>query len=285
MDAASLIGEMVREMAPVEKTLKGHAYPARAAEGKIGKDSLQRFAGEQFHILRSDLRSVAVLVARFGAGPARDFFWNTLQGEKAAFEALKALGAALGVTERGLEDCEPSARGHAYTAYMAWLGAYGGQAEVAAAFLVNFPAWGYNCGRMSSALKSRYGLKDDAVAFFDLFASSPPGFEVGAAAVVAAGLASGENPRDIKRAARLLQAYELMFWDEMLDGSLAQFPGGTGADTSGSISGVVRPGTGRLRPTEPADPGKACGPQGEKGGISWGSRTPISIPRGDTRAR
>ncbi len=37
-------------------------------------------------------------------------------------------------------------------ARVAWLALYGSEAEVAAGFLVNFPAWGANCGRMSRAL-------------------------------------------------------------------------------------------------------------------------------------
>jgi len=217
MDAASLVREMTQEMAELEETLKRHAYPEKVAEGIIGKSALQKFAGEQFHIIRSDLRSVAALVTRFGALPSREYFWNMLQGEKAAFEALKALAAALGVSESWLGSYDPTPKGHAYTAYLAWLGSYGGQGQVAAALLVNFPAWGYNCGRMSAALKSHHGLKDSDVTFFDLFATPPSDLQESSLAVIAAGLAAGETPREIKRAARLLQAYELMFWDGMLE--------------------------------------------------------------------
>ena len=217
MDATSLVRELSQEMAALEQTLKGHSYPEKVAEGIIGKTALQKFAGEQFHIIRSDLRSVASLVTRFGALHSREYFWNILQGEKAAFEALRALAGALGVTGNWLDEYDPTPKGQAYTAYLAWLGSYGGQGQVAAALLVNFPAWGYNCGRMSAALKSRHGLKDAEVAFFDLFASPPPDLEESGLAVINAGLAAGETPREIKRAARLLQAYELMFWDGMLE--------------------------------------------------------------------
>jgi hypothetical protein len=51
------------------------------------------------------------------------------------------------------------------------------------------------------------------VAFFTFFASPPPGFEQRALAVIDAGLAAGDDPADARRAARLLQAYELRFWD------------------------------------------------------------------------
>jgi len=79
---------------------------------------------------------------------------------------------------------------------------------VAAGLLMNFAAWGTNCGRMSRALRDRYGLTDQATAFFDLFAAPPGEFESQAMTVVAGGLARGAEPRLVKRAARLLQGFE-----------------------------------------------------------------------------
>jgi hypothetical protein len=98
---------------------------------------------------------------------------------------------------------------------MAWLALYGSAAEVAAGFLVSFPAWGANCGRMSRALRDRYGLTEEATAFFNLFAAPPAGFEDQATAVVADGLARGADPRLVKRAVRLLQGYEKLYWDTL----------------------------------------------------------------------
>jgi len=98
---------------------------------------------------------------------------------------------------------------------MAWLALYGSEAEVAAGFLVNFAAWGANCGRMSRALRDSYGLTEKSTAFFDLFAAPPAEFEGQTMAVVAGGLARGVDPRLIKRAARLLQGYEKLYWDTL----------------------------------------------------------------------
>jgi hypothetical protein len=89
---------------------------------------------------------------------------------------------------------------------------YGTKADVAAAYLLNFPVFGKNTGRMAEALRNRYGLSDRATAFFDFFAFTPPTFEPEALKVIQDGLNRGANPRDIRRAARLLQAYEKDFW-------------------------------------------------------------------------
>lgn len=68
---------------------------------------------------------------------------------------------------------------------MAWLALYASDAELAGALLVNFAAWGANCGRMSRALQDGYGFSEPHTAFFDLFANLPP-FEHDAITVVRA---------------------------------------------------------------------------------------------------
>ena len=77
---------------------------------------------------------------------------------------------------------------------MAWLVLYGSDAEIATAYLVNFPAWGQNCGRLSRVLKERFGLDEKDVVFFDLFASPPATFEANALSVIQQGLDHGTAP-------------------------------------------------------------------------------------------
>lgn len=214
-NAKSLIEEIKRELAPVEQEIRNPPYLAELEAGQVRREELRRFAGEQYHIIRSDLRSVALLVNRFGATASGPFFQAVLGGEAAALEALKTFAQAVGSDEALLQAYEPEAGAQAYPAFMAWLALYGSDAEVAAGFLVNFSAWGANCGRMSQALQAKYGLSAKDTAFFDLFARPPAEFEAGALAVVDGGLARGADPRLIKRAARLLQGYEKHYWDTL----------------------------------------------------------------------
>ncbi len=214
-NAKSLIEEIRRELASVENDIRRHPYLDTLETGRIRREDLRVFAGEQYHIIRSDLRSVALLVNRFGASPSGPFFQALLGGEAAALDALKAFALAVGMDEARLESFEPAPGAQAYPAFMAWLALYGSDAEVAAGFLVNFSAWGANCARMSNALRTQYRLSAKDTAFFDLFASPPPEFEAGALAVVDAGLARGAEPRLIKRAARLLQGFEKLYWDTL----------------------------------------------------------------------
>ena len=214
--ARELIEEARRGIVPVEARIRQHPY-LQALEGRrVDRGKLVIFAGQQRHIIESDLRSVALIVARSASQTTRDFFMGMLQGERAALEALAAFGKAVGLSGENLAAADPLPGAFAYSAYVAWLALYGSAAEFAGAFLVNLEAWGANCGRMSRALQDRYGLTKQDVAFFDLFATPPPGFEDGGLAVVDEGLAGGVDPAGIRRAARLLQGYELLYWDTLL---------------------------------------------------------------------
>jgi hypothetical protein len=215
MRAESLLAEIRRDLRGVEAAIRDHPYLADLEAGRIRREDLRIFAGEQYHIIRSDLRSAALLVNRFGVSPSGPFFEAVLSGEAAALEALRGFARAVGMDETLLDAYEPTPGCQAYPAFVAWLALYGSDAEVAAGFLVNFAAWGANCGRMGRALQGVYALTPADTRFFELFASPPPDFERGALAVVEAGLARGVEPRLIARAARLLQGYEQLYWDTL----------------------------------------------------------------------
>ena len=220
-DARRLVQEIRAQLKEVEAKIARHPYLAALEGGRVAREKLRIFAGEQYNIINSDLRSISLLVNRYGGLASGAFFLGALQGEAAARDALLAFAKALGMGEADLRAYEPLPAAQAYPAYVAWLALYGSDAEFAAAFLVNLPAWGGNCGRMSAALRQKYGLGEADVAFFDLFATAPPEFEANALAIIDDGLARGVDPRAIARAARLVQAYELMFWDALHQASLA----------------------------------------------------------------
>src|SRR6266487_1115223 len=221
IDAKALVDEIRQGLQPVNEQLLRHPYVQALEEGKIGRDNLRVFAGEQYGIIASDLKSAAHLVSRFSSAPSRDFFLGILQGERAAWDALLTFAHALGLSEAQLREHEPLPGAHAYTCYMAWLALYASDAEIAAAYLVNFPAWGQNCGRLSRILEERFGLNEKEVVFFDLFASPPVMFEVSVLTVIQQGLDHGTEPRGIRRAAQLLQAYERMYWDTIHEASIS----------------------------------------------------------------
>jgi hypothetical protein len=204
------------DLAPLEHRLFEHPYVAAVERGELARDDLRVFAGQQQRIIGSDLRSVALLVHRYGGTPSGAFFAAALETESTALQHLATLIRALGFDLFEIGRIAPLAGALAYTHFVAWLAVYGSDAEFAAAFLVNLPAWGRNCGRLARGLRARYGLRDSDVAFFELFAGEAPGFETAALGVIQAGLDRGVEPAAIRDAARLLQSYELMYWDALL---------------------------------------------------------------------
>jgi TENA/THI-4/PQQC family len=196
----------------------GNRFVDLLEAGDVPQDRLTWLAGEQYRIIGSDQRSFALLAARFPEPPAGEMFLALAQGERQALGLLSDFAAALGWREPQLRAYEPRPLAQAYPAYLAWSAMFGTCSGVALAMLANLEEWGGYCGRVAEALLNRYGMQEQAVAFFRFFAEAPPGFTEQAASVVAAGLAAGEDPDEAVRAARLLHAYEIAFWDALADG-------------------------------------------------------------------
>ena len=213
--ADKLVSQLRQEIAGVEARLFEHPWVAAVEAGQRSQEDLRLFAAQQRRIIASDLKSVALLVHRYGDGPSGRFFAESLKTEAAALDALAVFTRSLGEDAGGHEAVELLAGAQAYTHFVAWLAMYGSDAEFAAAFLVNLPAWGRNCGRLARALRERYGMDDNAVGFFDLFAGDAPGFAEAALAVIQGGLDRGVSPAAVREAAHLLQRYELMYWDAL----------------------------------------------------------------------
>ena len=222
MDAEALkfVEGVRRELQPIDAKILNHRYLQALEAGRIERGQLRIFAGQQSHIIGSDLRSVAQMVARASSERSRGFFLELLDGERAALKALDLFKAAVSLTAGTPISDEPLPGAFAYCAFVAWLSLYATEAEFAGALLINLPVWGANCARMAEALRNKYGLSEAEVAFFTMFATAPPGFEERAAGVVAEGLAHGVTPGSVRQAASLLQGYELLFWDTMAQASM-----------------------------------------------------------------
>ena len=201
--AKQIVDELRLELAGVENQIRNHPYLTALENGQVSLENLKAFAGEEYNIVKSDIKSDSLLVQRFGGTRNGKFFQDILSGEVQAFN----------LNEDDLKKYEPLPGAQAYPAYVVSLALYGSEAEVGAAFLFNFSIFGENTGRMSAALQKQYHLTSKDTAFFDFFASPIPNFECNSLSVIEAGLKHGAEPLLIKRAARLLQAYEKLFWD------------------------------------------------------------------------
>jgi TENA/THI-4/PQQC family protein len=208
--AAELVGRIRNDLREVEQRIAAHPWLAALEKAGVSREALAAFADEQLRIIASDLRSFEAMHARFPAAPDGPYLEAMAAGERAAIDALEAFAAAVGARR---DEYEPVPACQAYPAYVARIARDGAPAEVAGAFLVNLEAWGSSCGRMHRALRDRYGLDANATRFFALFADPPADFEARSLEVIDAGMARGVDARAVARAARMLQEYELLYWD------------------------------------------------------------------------
>jgi thiaminase len=211
--AQALVDELRRELAPLETRIRSHAFLRALEVGEVGEDRLRAFAGEQCHVLRSDRRSFAQLAARYPDDLSGSVFLALAAGEDEALHQLHGFATALGLSNETLAAYEPQPGCQAYAHFVAWLALNGSRLDVAIAFLANLDVWGANCARMRQALAHRYQLAEDALGLFDYFATPSTSLREQITTVANAGLTAGDPPTHARRAARLLQAYELLFWD------------------------------------------------------------------------
>jgi len=215
MDAATLCAQVRRDLHNVERRIRDNPWLAGLEAGRLPVAALRAFAGEQLHVIGSDERSFSGLVQRCPTDPAHEYLNGMAAGERAALTALEAFAAAVGVRAEGQPEYEPIPGCQAYPSFVARLARDGTAAEVAGAFLVNLTAWGSACARMYVALGRHYHLSETDRAFFAHFAGPTAELERISLAVIDHGLAEGLRPTLVARAARLLQAYELQFWQSL----------------------------------------------------------------------
>jgi len=187
------------------------------AQGTASREALAALAAEQHRIIPSDRRSFLVLASRSTEPAADGFFADLAQGELLALEQLTRFAAACGLGEQELREYEPRAGCQAYPSYLAWLALNGEPSDVVLAVVANFSAWGSYCATVAQALREHYGFDDAACGFFDFFAAPPPGGDEPALAAVQAGLDAGRGSERAREYGRLLQSYELMFWNTLAE--------------------------------------------------------------------
>jgi len=210
--ARALVATIRADLAPVEDQIRHVPFLDDVEAGTASLEQIAAVAAEQYSIIRSDWSSFARMTARFEDPQSRIFFGGIASGEEIAAQLLLDFGASVGLDEEDLAAYEPRPKGQSYPSRVAWIAAESDRAAAAASFLVNFAVFGENMGRLRDALVEVYGFAPEEVEFFSFFAEPIPGFEDNAIEVIAAGLRRGACEREARRSARLLQAYELDFW-------------------------------------------------------------------------
>jgi hypothetical protein len=210
--ARRLIRQIRQDLADVENQIRNVRFVRAVEAGAAPLDKIAAIVTEEFSIVHSDLSSFTQMAARWDAPGGSHFFGDLADGEGLSLPLVIDFAATVGLSERDLAAYEPRPRSQTYPSRVAWIASNADRASAAASFLVNFAVFGENMGRIRDALIKVYKFTPAQVEFFTFFAEPIPGFEDDATEVIATGLLEGACPVDVRRSARLLQAYELDFW-------------------------------------------------------------------------
>jgi hypothetical protein len=210
--ARALVRQIRADLAAVEEEIRNVPFLSAVEAGTAPLEQIAAVAAEEYSIIRSDLQSFTHMAQRWDTPTGSHFFGDLAAGEALSLPLLLAFGAHVGLDEQDLAAYEPRPKGQTYPSRVAWIAINADRASAAASFLVNFGVFGENMARLRNALINVYGFAPEEIEFFTFFAEPIPGFEEDALEVIAAGLLEGACPRDVRRSARLLQAYELDFW-------------------------------------------------------------------------
>jgi hypothetical protein len=210
--ARRLVADIRADLAGVEDEIRDVQFVKEVEAGTATLEQIAAVVAEEYSIIRSDLNSFTQMAARWDANQPSPFFGNLAAGEALALPLVLDFGEQVGLSEADLVEYEPRPESQTYPSRVAWIASNADRASAAASFLVNFAVFGENMARVRDALLEVYGFTSEQVQFFSFFAEPIPGFEDAAIEVIATGLMEGACPREVHRSARLLQAYELDFW-------------------------------------------------------------------------
>ncbi|HSN97919.1 MAG TPA: hypothetical protein VLS89_06460 [Candidatus Nanopelagicales bacterium] len=222
--ARKLVKRIRKDLDAVEDQIRNVPFLDAVEAGTASIEQIAAVAAEEYSIVLSDANSFAQMADRWDSPQGSQLFSGLVAGEAVAFQLLLDFAATVGLDEQDLIAYEPRPKGQTYPSRVAWIASNADRASAAASFLVNFEVFGENMGRMRDALVNVYGFEPEEVGFFGLFADPIPGFEDDAIEVIAAGLREGACTRDVRRSARLLQAYELDFWQAVGEPPGSQLP-------------------------------------------------------------
>jgi thiaminase len=216
--ARDLLARTQQELSPPDG---GNRLVPLVAEWRVPIPVLGALAAEEHRIITSDYRSFRALADRADEPNARRFFAGLADGEQIALAKLRPLAEECGFDDAKLREYEPQPGCQTYPAYVCSLALNAEPVDAVLALYANFAAWGGYCAEIAEALRTNYGYDDEVCGFFDFFAGPAPQPEADALAAIQAAVDSGWQPDEGRRHGRLLQSYEMMFWNTLADLALS----------------------------------------------------------------
>jgi len=209
VNARALLAEVRKELEPLNSSVLNCRFLLRAERGELTFEDLRSFVENQLYIVSHDAKSIALMAARATHAEESAYFADLARADLEALRALEELAEELGAGRRPVHSLRVIPHVVDYTHFLAFLAAHRNPGEQAFALIVNLPVWSAACARLLKAVSERYGLR--RTRFLELFSSVPGWVEERGLQVCERYFA--EHAESMKLFARLIQSYELSFWE------------------------------------------------------------------------
>lgn len=224
-EMSNFLFELRQKLSEQSKAVLNHVFFKDAEEGKLPVEKIRTWCIQQYYVLNYDTRSIGAVMSRSSHVDEKDFFTMLLDGVKGAEVKMESFARQLDLTREKLVSAKILPGAAAYTHYLAWLGHYATPGEMSAALLINLPVYARVIARFEKALRSRYEIMNTD--YFRLWTlgldynsdplqPAPDAIEEPGNRVIQRYIE--EYGSRMETAARLLQDYELLFWNTVYDG-------------------------------------------------------------------
>ncbi|MCX8061574.1 MAG: hypothetical protein N3D16_03220 [Anaerolineales bacterium] len=214
--ALELIQNTRLQLEPLMEQITNHRFLDALAAKQVSLSALQTFASQQYHIVTSGIRNIALLVSRYGHLPSRTILNDFLQAEFVVRDRIPAFAEAVGLFREQLPTTPKLAKAMMFSYFISSVCLYGCDADLILAFRFDSEVWIQNSLRVYQALRSQYKLTAEQAEFFKIYENYREADER-VSHYIQDALDRGESAAQMEETARLLLEYELSFWDAMAE--------------------------------------------------------------------
>ncbi len=202
MTPLEFIEKLRYEFAELNSKILRHPFIMDAVEGKLSLDKMKLLISQQYYIASNDAKALAIMYSRSNY-PANTFFLKLLESHQLALNHLEKT-----LKFFNIENIKPLARAVSYTHFLFHLAYFASIEEQIVAIVINFPVFIENINKIGKALKEKYNIVE--ASFFEEARWDKEAEFLGLKILEKYDLEKNER---IKELVRLIQEYELEFWD------------------------------------------------------------------------
>jgi pyrroloquinoline-quinone synthase len=206
---------LVEDLQPLRQHLLYHPLWVGIEQGTVTHEQLQRFALQDWWLVRQAYRLDALAIASATDLEAQELLIAKLQSKVGCHQTLLRFGTAFGLSQGDFDSVEPLAGCMALTNFFYWMLVYGSPAEKLAAVSASEDIFIEICKRVAPSLMDNYSLNVEDVAFFTVHEEIGKRVTPVDEVLLPRYQSLGER-RLITRAIRLSYEFELMFYDTVM---------------------------------------------------------------------